>query len=225
MSNKETVKTYFDKVAEGIGWLEMNYGHPLFGMKTLRRIVGEETYRININRMSLEVKVIDIGCGTGWISRELAKMLPDSEVVGIDFSEKMVERAKQLTSKDKHDYKNLSFKVADTEDIPYPSDYFDYAICSATVSFLTDPDKALREIERILKPGGRLYVADVCKDYSPFYFGAKLFSPCNLYSRKEYKEFFERYFVDIYQEKWTLFGGLLTVGSKSLKNRDKFKKL
>jgi len=217
VSNKGTVKSYFDKVAEGIGWLEMNYGHPLFCMRPLRRIAREEAYRRVGKGMPLKLRVIDIGCGTGWVSRELAKMFPEYEVIGVDFSEKMIERAKKLTSKDKHDYQNLLFEVADVEGLPYPSDYFDYTICSAIFSFLPGLDKALREIERILKPSGRLYVADVCKDYSPSYFGAKLFSPSNLYSRQEYKEFFDRYFVDIYQEKWTLFGGLLTVGSKRYK--------
>ena len=192
----------------------MNYGHPLFCMRPLGRIAREEAYRRVGKGMPLKLRVIDIGCGTGWVSRELAKMFPGYEVIGIDFSEKMIERAKRLTSKDKHDYRDLLFEVADVEGLPYPSDYFDYGICSAMFSFLPDPDKALREIARILKPGGRLYVVDVCKDYSPSYFGAKLFSPCNLYSREEYKEFFERYFVDIHQEKWTLFGGLSTVGSK-----------
>jgi len=192
----------------------MNYGHPLFCMRPLGRIAREEAYRRVGKGMPLKLRVIDIGCGTGWVSRELARMFPGYGVIGIDFSEKMIERAKRLTSKDKHDYRDLLFEVADVEGLPYPSDYFDYGICSAMFSFLPDPDKALREIARILKPGGRLYVVDVCKDYSPSYFGAKLFSPCNLYSREEYKEFFERYFVDIHQEKWTLFGGLSTVGSK-----------
>ena len=164
-------------------------------------------------------KVIELGCGTGWASRRMAKIAIDGEVVGIDLLESMIETAKQFTAKDKsHNYENLSFTVADAENIPYPDNYFDYAISITSFSWWLNPDRGLEEIERILMPGGQFYAVDVCKerrvdnlmvrpqahdDYKE-----------NLYSKKEYREFFEKKFENVYQKNFSIIWALLTVGTK-----------
>jgi len=94
-------------------------------------------------------KVIELGCGTGWASRRMAKIAAHGEVVGIDLLESMIETAKQFTAKDKsRNYENLSFMVADAESIPYPDNYFDYAISITSFSWWRNPDRGLEEIER-----------------------------------------------------------------------------
>ena len=126
MSSKETVKTYFDKWADGIGWLELNYLHPPFLNGVFKAIPLEKGSRI-----------IDVGCGTSWASRHLAKMVTQSEVVGLDISERLIEKAKELTLADRSsDYENLVYNVAEAENIPYPNNYFDHAISFVSFSWL-----------------------------------------------------------------------------------------
>ena len=210
MSNKETVKTYFDRWADGIGWLELNYLHPPFLTGVIKGIPLEKGS-----------KVIDVGCGTGWASRDLAKMLAEGEVVGLDISERLISKAKELTLMDtSSDYENLVYEVAEAENIPYPSNYFNHAISFVSFSWWVRPDEVLREIERVLKPNGRLYVADVydkgmgrmlsmiCNCFSSF--------KENIYSANDYREFFDRNFTNVYQRKISPFGwGLLTIGTKT----------
>lgn len=172
-------------------------------------------------------KVLDVGCGTGWASRIVARMVPNGEVVGIDFAQGMVQKAKQLASKDKkHNYGNLSFKIADVEAIPYPDDYFDCVICIESFSWFPNPAAALREMKRVLKPGGKLYVADVpdSRLLRLVLKVWKLFTPgldkWNIYSENEFEEFLEAEFTGVYQQKgiwiFKLWGEdvLLTVGTK-----------
>ena len=164
-------------------------------------------------------KVIELGCGTGWASRRMAKIAIDGEVVGIDLLESMIETAKQFTAKDKsHNYENLSFTVADAENIPYPDNYFDYAISITSFSWWRNPNRGLEEIERILMPGGQFYAVDVCKER---HVDNLMVRPQahddykeNLYSKKEYREFFEKNFEKVYQKNFSIIWALLTVGTK-----------
>ena len=214
--DEESTKDVFEKWAKGSVGSSMDWVHPLFHKWWLKRLDLAEDSR-----------VLDVGCGTGWASRMAAKIFPNGEVVGIDFAEGMIQKAKQLTSRDKTpSYGNLSFKIADVEAIPCPDNYFDCVICLESFSWYPNPGAALREIKRVLKLEGKLYMADV-PDSRPLRLVLKvwkLFIPgldkWNLYSGNQFKEFLEAEFVDIYQ-KWASwiyqFSGecvLLTVGTK-----------
>jgi ubiquinone/menaquinone biosynthesis C-methylase UbiE len=173
--------------------------------------------------LSVDDKVIEIGCGSGWLSREMSKILRKGEVVGIDVSEESIKKTKQATEKDtSSDYKNLEFEVADVENISYPNNYFNCAISIYSFSFWNNPLKSLLEIKRILKPNGKLYIIDLYDKMPIIYtIGMKIFnffSPYkeNVYSAKEYKEFFKKAaFVDVYQKR--VGGTLLTVGTNKYK--------
>jgi|GEM_PF-1163915 len=209
--NDEDLKAFFDGWAGGVKWLgtlmEMNYGHPLF----LRWILEE----IQLRRGD---RVIDIGSGTGWLARDMARRANEGEVVGIDISEALLRRARQLTDREsKYPYDNMMFLVADVEDIPYPDAYFNYAVSTISLSFWIDPVKGLREIGRVLKDDGKLYVADVCEGTLA---GAltkisNSFISCkeSIYTSEQFEGFFANAgFEDIYQKKKR--GVLLTSGSK-----------
>ena len=188
-----------------------------------------------LNKLDLadDSKVLDVGCGTGWASRMVAKMVTNGEVVGVDFVEDMIAGAKLRVSRDSsYDYNNLRFEVADVTAIPYPDDYFDCLICVESFSWYPNPAAALREMKRVLKPEGKLYVADAADSRSLRLILKvwKLFVPgldkWNIYSESQFKKFIKAEFADVYQKKassvFQFFGGrvLLTVGTKAEVDRN-----
>lgn len=97
--------------------------------------------------------VLDIGCGDGKITAEIAGYVPDGGVVGIDSSEEMIELARESFVNDKNPH--LSFQVCDAGDLPF-QDQFDVIFSNATLHWIRDHKPVLAGIERGLKPGGRI---------------------------------------------------------------------
>ena len=144
-------KNLYQKMVDKIIWLDSYYIHSKYCKNILKEIP-----------LTVDGKVIEIGCGSGWLSRKISKVVTKGEEVGIDISEKSIDKTKQVTEKDKSsDYKNLVFRVADVENTPYSDNYFNCAISLYSFSFWSNPMKCLKEIKRILKPNGKIYILDV----------------------------------------------------------------
>lgn len=92
------------------------------------------------------LRILDVGCGDGHL---LWSFTESHECVGIDISEKPLERARN---------RGIETYAIDLESgrFPFPSDYFDIAVCSEVIEHLVNPDIMLCEINRILKKGGHL---------------------------------------------------------------------
>lgn len=103
------------------------------------------------------VRVLDVASGTGDLSLALKRHRPDAEVVGADFAEPMLERARVKAAK-----RGLAveFIVADGTDLPFPDASFDAVTIGYGLRNFADPDAGLREFRRVLKPGGRLAVLE-----------------------------------------------------------------
>ncbi len=99
-------------------------------------------------------RVLDLGCGTGWASRRLAKMAPNGEVVGIDVADEMLRRAGQASA----DFKNIRYVWGSAENIPAADDAFDKVLSVESFYYYADQGKALDELRRVLTPGGRLFI-------------------------------------------------------------------
>ncbi len=97
--------------------------------------------------------LLDIGCGDGKITAELARCLPHGKAVGVDSSEKMINLAK--TSFPQKDYPNLSFQVMDARKLAFHSE-FDIAFSNAALHWIVDQKAVLAGVQRSLKPCGRL---------------------------------------------------------------------
>jgi len=105
-------------------------------------------------------KIIDVGCGFGATNLTLAQRFPDSEILGIDLSEPLLELAREAASE-----ANLSgrvrFELADVHQIPYPENTFDATLNINMVHLVEYPIKMLNEIERVLIPDGHIFITDL----------------------------------------------------------------
>ena len=88
-------------------------------------------------------KVLDVGCGKGYLLYELSQVLPGAEVAGIDISEWAIDHAKEEVKP--------FLKIGNAISLPYEDNYFDYVVSITTLHNLYNYDlrKALREIERV----------------------------------------------------------------------------
>ena len=104
-------------------------------------------------------QVLDIGCGAG-VEAILAAMMTGEtgKVVGVDIVPEMLERAK--TNLKVIGLKNVTFKKVSGENLPFPDDSFEVVISNGVINLIPDKKSALMEVLRVLKPGGRLMMAD-----------------------------------------------------------------
>jgi len=98
--------------------------------------------------------VLDIGCGTGLTTREAARAAAPGRVVGVDASERMLERARQLTAAERLD--NVRYELGDAQVHPFDAAGFDVAISRFGTMFFSDPPAAFANIATALRPGARL---------------------------------------------------------------------
>ena len=104
--------------------------------------------------------VLDLGCGAGFDACVAARLVgPDGRVVGVDVTPEMVTRAWELSAL--LPFRNLSFQVASAEQLPFPHQFFDVVTSNGVFNLIIEKDKAAEEIFRVLKPGGRLHLADM----------------------------------------------------------------
>jgi ubiquinone/menaquinone biosynthesis C-methylase UbiE len=97
--------------------------------------------------------VIDIACGTGVVTARAAALAgPGARILGTDISAEMVARASRLHS-------GIPFARMDAEDLDIPNARFDRALCAFGLMYVPDPLRALAEMHRVLRPGGRIGVA------------------------------------------------------------------
>ncbi len=98
--------------------------------------------------------VLDIGCGDGKITAQIARKAFDGRVVGIDASGKMLKLGRELFPGD--EYSNLSFKKSDAQDFNFDG-VFDIAFSNACLHWMKDQNKVLKNVYKALRPGGRVF--------------------------------------------------------------------
>ena len=103
-------------------------------------------------------KVIELGCGPGFYSRRLAGRFPQIVVTGVDRSENQVRAARQRAAA--HQVGNCAFDRVNAMALPSAEASFDNLIASRILTVLPDHDRAVAEMFRVLKPGGRCFIAE-----------------------------------------------------------------
>jgi len=108
-----------------------------------------------------EARVLDLACGTGEFERFLLQDNPDQLITGIDISEQMLAIAHQKLKP----YPNVSLQLATASDLPFADRSFDVIVSANSFHYFDNPELALKEMKRVVKPGGRVVILDWCKDY------------------------------------------------------------
>jgi SAM-dependent methyltransferase len=98
--------------------------------------------------------VLDVGCGAGWLSRRLAKLVPEGRVVGMDISDEMIRHARRTAG----DFDNLMFVAGEVTQIPWQPNFFSHAISVESSYYWPDPAAGLKDVFRVLSDGGSVWM-------------------------------------------------------------------
>jgi ubiquinone/menaquinone biosynthesis C-methylase UbiE len=145
---------------------------------------------ISLLNLKEAVSILDIGCGTGWALGQAAKLNGDKGTFyGVDLSEKMIEKAKENFK----GRENFHFIKANAEEIHLEDNQFEIIICTNSFHHYLHPDKALKEMHRLLKLGGKVYILDPSVDFWVAKFLAKVLhlfdrAHVRLHSTKEFEK-------------------------------------
>jgi ubiquinone/menaquinone biosynthesis C-methylase UbiE len=146
---KKKVEKYFRKTACRWDELRKDYYD-----ENLRDIVIQKA---NIKTGNV---VLDIGCGTGFLTLGVANAVgKNGKVIGVDISKEMMEKAEENLSKAR--VSNLEFRVGDAESIPLEDNSVDAVVGNMVLHHCPNPESAVKEMVRVLKPNGSLVLADM----------------------------------------------------------------
>ncbi|MEA2605044.1 MAG: hypothetical protein QOF89_6036 [Acidobacteriota bacterium] len=146
----------------------------------------EATTRETLARLSLRPsdRLLDVGCGTGALLHRLSGQHPAAQLAGVDPVPEMLAVARRRLPPD------VLLREGWAERLPFASDQFDVVLSCNVFHYVRQPAAALREMSRVLSPGGRLVITDWCDDYlacraCDFYL--RLFSPAHFrtYRKRE----------------------------------------
>ncbi len=107
--------------------------------------------------------ITDIGCGPGYLVSRLAATFTDITIIGVDISEEMIQKATQnLSALGFSD--RVSFRRGDIQQLPFDYNLLDFAVSTLSLHHWSDAKQAMKEIHRVLKPGGQFLIFDVRRD-------------------------------------------------------------
>jgi len=135
--------------------------------------------------------VLDVGCGTGVLLKEILGIAPGLRVTGVDLTPAMLKvAAGRLPS-------GTPLVAADAARLPFKSRSFDAVVSTSSLHYWPDPVAGLREIARVLRAGGRVFVTDWCDDYIACWIcdrALRLLDPAHrrAYGQKECRDFLVR---------------------------------
>ena len=98
--------------------------------------------------------VLDLGCGSGWLSRRIGKMVPEGRVVGMDIADEMIRVARRTSL----DHENLLFVTGEVAEIPWEANFFSHVISVESAYYWPNPAAGVKEIHRVLRPGGAAWI-------------------------------------------------------------------
>lgn len=105
-----------------------------------------------------------MGCGPGSITADLAELVTQGQVTGVDFAESVLANAREHAKE--RGLTNLIYEAVDANALPYPDASFDVVFCHQVLQHVNDPVGILKEMKRVAKPGGIVAAREA--DYKSF---------------------------------------------------------
>jgi len=131
--------------------------------KLLRLMIVREIKRHNPAGI-----MVDIGCGPGYLVALMAKSFPQLNIIGVDIAEEMVQQAtRNLPSPGLGE--RVEFRKGDVQALPFEDYAVDFVVSTLSLHHWSEPEQALKEIHRILKPGGQFLIFDLRRDARRFF--------------------------------------------------------
>ena len=132
--------------------------------KFLRRmIVGE------LKRYHPKGIMVDVGCGPGYLIAVIARAFPQLHIIGVDISEEMMQVATQNLSSLGFS-EQVEFRQGDVRNLPFEDNAVDFVVSTFSLHHWQDPEQALQEIYRVLKPEGQFLIFDLRRDGRRFFY-------------------------------------------------------
>ena len=138
------------------------HGHHDSVLRSHRTRTVDNSAAYLADRLTPGVRVLDVGCGPGTITVDMAIRVAPGVVTAIDAAAGVIEEAAALAAE--RGVTTIEFAVADVYTLPYPDDSFDVVHAHQVLQHLTDPVAALREMRRVCRPGGVVAARDA--DYA-----------------------------------------------------------
>ena len=140
------------------------HGHTDAVLRSHRWRTAENSAGHLLPRLREDARILDVGCGPGTITADLARRVPAGSVVGLDRSPEVIEEAGATARR--AGVTNVELAVGDVYALDHPNDSFDVVHAHQVLQHLSDPVAALREMGRVCRPDGIVAVRD--SDYSAF---------------------------------------------------------
>lgn len=147
VSTKRVVSAY-EKLAPIYDWLWRGY------------LEGTFRVALDVLRLTGTERILDVACGTGEFERRVVAQFPRQQIVGVDITEAMLQRARVKLAGAPH----VEFQRAASQALPVPDAGFDIVINCSALHYMREPERFFAEAARALRPGGRCIVIDWRRD-------------------------------------------------------------
>jgi len=137
---------------------QYTHGHHESVLRTHNWRTAANSAAYLLDSLSPNAHILDVGCGPGSITIDLAELVPEGHVTGLEYLPDVLNGARAAAME--RGVNNVTFSVGDVHALSYPDNSFDVVHAHQVLQHLHDPIQALREMKRVAKPGGIVAVRE-----------------------------------------------------------------